>query len=994
MNYSEYLSRIKELYEYICQNEADMIDTLAKNALETELSQEQFDYSEIYGQLCAILLPSLDFYTYSRNGSVVEMIEKVFYVAVCEMIKQDYNRGMLITFRQVTGENEINTNRYYDLLQRVTTRNNLQVKRQNGRRLFEQTFILETGIPKNLTKYILKMIRIYWRYFREIEAEKRKHIIHSYLLGEELMDEYILDPQEAIIFEEYKNYVKDFPEKAIRVFDKLDQIFTELDEYDGYMENTDIDAVFDAVSEKLGFNIGNVLRDSDLRKIYSDYLKQVPIRKFCAIVQNLPSYETVIFPDGRQLAAKNISERSIVCGDYRIRGNKYSVVIDPILSLEDMVSMPCNIVTEIASDYYFYSSRSEFYAEYNGKEINPRRLVANHQERFVWMMHLSPASAAYIDGKTVRSSESFKRTLRVCKHFDYEKQKSVLQIHIGSVKINEPSKKYGKLFLSINSEDRELLCVGSAQGLYYRENIRFDVGENTHYNIAYLLNDDVQFEDDVYLKEKYLFDKWNGTEYAETTSNDRHSGAFVYFTREQIGDIDDDIKISTYYESNGYYVYELETRSRKKTILIDGVIFNFEHAGRPFMFLKNSDSAEDFIQEVAAVELGLMNFNNDKSYRISFENQKGRVVCSALEGNLRLGEVKEIYSIMSSGKWDVSLWENQRKIDHIVFNIIPHIQYAQKECTVLEGKDVILSITADEKCFLSAMGEFVEYTEVNIGPGYFENVEGSTDVQSIEYYIYIDSIGALKRISYTPNIWGVRVKEKSDDCWKKKDSISIDPIAPSASRVAIYANSNAKLALNGIDRVFCNGITEIDFLKLVGSLKRKTSVVVNDMRSTVEVTIGCLPKYLYDNISITDIVTMSLLYAGPIGEVFRINVFANGCRVCSFERDAIKNRFMLHVILGKTMELQGKTVSVEILGSTGGIATQVFNQAIQCNNNEETLVEIAKGKNYEDQSDNDKLLEVDRYIKIKELAKYYYSNSADTDFDITSNVKFVGGIIW
>lgn len=166
------------------------------------------------------------------------------------------------------------------------------------------------------------------------------------------------------------------------------------------------------------------------------------------------------------------------------------------------------------------------------------------------------------------------------------------------------------------------------------------------------------------------------------------------------------------------------------------------------------------------------------------------------------------------------------------------------------------------------------------------------------------------------------------------------------------------------------------------------------MRSTVEVTIGCLPKYLYDNISITDIVTMSLLYAGPIGEVFRINVFANGCRVCSFERDAIKNRFMLHVILGKTMELQGKTVSVEILGSTGGIATQVFNQAIQCNNNEETLVEIAKGKNYEDQSDNDKLLEVDRYIKIKELAKYYYSNSADTDFDITSNVKFVGGIIW
>ena len=121
---------------------------------------------------------------------------------------------------------DLNTNRYYDLIQQVSDYQNINIIIQNGRRLFEETYILETGIPKNLTTNVIKMFRIYWRYFREIPREERLSIIHDYLYGNELYDEYILDSSDAKLFEYYRDSIEKFPKKAIKVFDRLDLIFS------------------------------------------------------------------------------------------------------------------------------------------------------------------------------------------------------------------------------------------------------------------------------------------------------------------------------------------------------------------------------------------------------------------------------------------------------------------------------------------------------------------------------------------------------------------------------------------------------------------------------------------------------------------------------------------------------------------------------------------------------------------------------------------------
>lgn len=986
MDYMTLIKKVEVLYKVISEIERDVKSAFASNVFfsEKNLSQEDYDFSCIYEELVEILLPMLDLYPVIMRTRYKAMAEKVYFIAICEMIKQDYNRGMLITYRSVTGVEDINTNRYYDLLQRVSASQGLEIKKVNGRRQFEESYILETGIPRNLTKYVIKMFRIYWRYFRNNSVAERLPIIHEYLQGNDLMDEYILDHSDAVLFESYRDYLKDFPEKAIKVFDKLDVIFTALDDYAGELINDNHQCIFTEISKEVGFDISAVLRDSELMKIYFAYLKQIPVGKFRKLLENLPKQEIVIAPDGNHKTVSRLIAEPIICGVYQIRGNKYYVVIDPNISLDDMIGFCCDRIITLANNYYCYVSWNNFGVEYNGVDVSTRMMMYKSQTRYLWFGKLQPASSAIVDGHLVMSSEIAKHSAKINKYFDYEKRVSRLQLNIGSVKVNYPQKPYGKLLYSVNGGEQKLLAIGNEKGIYYRENIHEDIASEANCFIEYWVNDNKIFDDEISLKKMYIFDKWNGTEYLPKINNDKHSGALVVFSRENISFAEEEIMVEQTYLDGNYYVYELRIKSSLKELVIGEETYSFERASKPAIFIKSENGDITLFDSVDDVSFKTVNLCKEITYRISVENIKGCWTEAIEEGEFSITDFIHDEDKLVTGKWSISLWEKQKKIDSVEFSLIPKLDIQPEAQFVLEGKDVIVKIRASEKCFISDVGDYNYCTNINLGPACLDEIDNELKAREMEYYVYLDSIGISRKILFVPEVWGIRTQDEQRDVWSKEKSIILNMLKPAVTKVAVYTTSPINAYVNGKKQQFLSGMNELEYLPLIGTIKRKSELVITDDRYTEKIVLACNPICRFTKLTIDNTVGATIKYAGPEMQKIFIRTFISGSMNSCIEKTVNKNRIMFHIPIGEVEKVKNKRVTIEICTSKSGISTKIFDQMIEIEDQIETkeeVIEIAEKYPISRMSD---------YVNITTLLDYYCKK---TDLykmiDLTSILEWI-----
>ena len=968
MTFSEYSLEVKNLFYVIDKIEFEAINELSSleklSDHEERLSQEQIDYSSIYERLKNILIPSINYYSYFHDEQKRKMAEKVFFVAICEMIKQDYSRGMLITLRSVTGQVEINTNRYYDLLQRVSDSQELVIEKANGRRLFEKTYILQTGIPKNLTKYVTRMFKIYWRYFREMAVQDRRDEIHRYLYGEELSEVYIVDPKDANVFEDYRNYLKDFPEKSIRVFDRLDDIFVALDECSELISIDSRVELVETINEKVGFDISTVLRDSELVDIYYSYLQQIPISKFLKIINNLPKNEIVILPEGQSKRVESISEKKLCCGVYKIRGNRYDVVIDPVISLDDILAMPCNQIIQLSKDYYCYVSRNYFEVEYDGRDIRPRRFIYKGQERQVWFGKLAPASMAYVDGNRLLSSEICKRSIVVKKYFDYDIRESRLQIKINSIKVSSPQYKFKKLTFSVNEREPELLAVGDVNGKFYRDGIHIEVDETREYAINYFVNEDCIFYENVILKKNYLFDKWIGTEYLSNSTNGSHSGEFIYFSEEELNTDEVKYDISNSYVANGYFIYEFIAQTKETKIDIAGNNYLFDKAGKPALYICTDDGQQQYFDYPEKIEFQVINLSEENQYFICIENDNGVYKYVAEQKAYRLEDLLEEFK---SGKWNISLWEKQKKYDEVSFTIIPKLIAHQRNIS-MEGSDVEIEIFASEECFVSSVGGNCNNIFSSIGQAELIMENGNISSAEIEHYVYLDKYELCKKITFRPQVWSVRIKEADCETWERKQQFAINPIKAHDIKMAVLTNASFNIYVNGKAKDLEPGINDIDIINTIGSLRKRNEIVFTDDNYSWKEIITCNTIYKYKDITLNDDAVITFQYNGPISENLVIRYFIDGIHEKNIYKEIFKNNFLIHVFLGKTMELNGKHVSVDVRNESVNVPTSIYDEFISIS---ESLLSVKKT------TDNESLggLELEplnKYVLVEKLGEVFF----------------------
>ena len=449
MNKETLIEKIEYLYPQICSIEESTFRDSLQNGIISEqekLSQEMIDYEDLYEELKTILFPMIEHYRDIFKTDVASKAKKVYFVALCEMIKNDYTTGMVKTFRYVTNQPTVDYARYYDLLQIVTDSQGLVLQRNGNIRLFERTYIEETGIPKNLTRTVIKFFNIYWKYFRNVEIEKRNRIIVDYIREGIFKEEYILDSADEKIIAAAQKELNVFPEKAIRTVSKLEKIFIALDNYPELLNAHIEDDFIEHINNVVGFNITSVLRNTDLKNIFFKYLQVVPVKKFTQkIIPNLSKSESVELPDGYEVTVKSLNENEISCGIYKIRGIHYEVVLDPMITLEDMFAYPRNQIYAFAPDYYIYTSNEYFDVESTYRYISSRRVFYKNKELYVWIGTVPPATSIFIDGNRIDSIENCYLTGKVVKYYDYETGKSSLRFAMNSFKACFPEYKYKKM---------------------------------------------------------------------------------------------------------------------------------------------------------------------------------------------------------------------------------------------------------------------------------------------------------------------------------------------------------------------------------------------------------------------------------------------------------------------------------------------------------------------------------------------------------------------
>ena len=664
------INKINYLYDEITKIEDNTRTSLALSGflMDDRIPQEQFDYSSIYDELKSILVPVLNQYKILLRSSIAGKMKKVFFVAICEMIKQDYTRGMLITFRYVTQE-DVNINHYYSLLTIVSKDQGLSIPEVNGRRQFEEAYILETGIPRNLSKYVIKAFRIYWRYFRTFEKDARLNIIHDYFLRHEFSDVYIINPEDYRSLETYCQYLNQFPEKTIRVFKRLDDIFQVLDEYSPTtLDCKDKYQFIDIINNQVGYDITYVLKDSDMEKIYYSYLNKVPINKFDKILKNLPKEELILFPSGEQRRVANLSTGKLCYGIYKVRNIEYEVIADPTIDIIEMARSQCDTVVSIADDYYMYVSLYEFDVEVDGKVIYPRKLIYKNIERYVWIGKLGPASVAYVDGNIIRSKQNVKVNGKIIKCFDYEIKQSRLLYVLSSLKMIFPEKKYGRLMYSLDDAPYELVAAGSPQGIYYRENFRIELPavKGKHF-IRFAINDDVIHEETLILEDLYLFDKWQGTLYSTFSINESNSGSLIVFTTTEIDPESFEYKVENSYQWGDYKVYEFSVDTHLKTIEICSNNYVFGKTEKPYFLFYSETGNVDMINDIKTLRFKVFNTGDREGYWFFIENTDKCIRADINDGTYCIDQFLTEDQSKTCGKWNCSLWYHQEKIHECTY---------------------------------------------------------------------------------------------------------------------------------------------------------------------------------------------------------------------------------------------------------------------------------------------------------------------------------------
>jgi hypothetical protein len=982
MNWSELREVIEKLYKEIIVKEQLTMEEMTNNGeleVTDRLTQEYLDFGYLYDDLKRILLPILENSHRNLQSYVEKKLTKVYFVALCEMIKHDYNRGMLITFKAVTGADHIDTNRYYAFLKKVTANEGIRLTKINNKNQYEEAFILESGIPKKFSKDVLKMFQIYWRYFRAADHEERRSFIYKFIKGESIEKVYILDNSNYNELTNLRERVKDFPEKVLYVFNKFEKIFMAMDDYDDIenLQERNMSEILNYLNNSLGFKVENVLRSSDLEKVYLAYISELTINKFEKILRNLDKQDIIINPRGERLLAFEQSSKNIWCGIYKIKGVEYKVILDPTLSLSEMLVYECNKIHSLADNYFFYSSEEYFDIEIDYKTINPRYLYYMNQSRYIWIGKVPPASKIYIDGKEIKSLQNYSTNYSVIKYFDRVTKNNVLKILVSRFKLNDKVYAYQKIQASLDNNMSLTLGYVDNRGMLYNENIYLDICKRQdEYTLRFLSDNDEINSSTFVLPDLLLFDKWNGTEYKSESPNTKNSGSLICFSKSDFSTGESTVVIEEKYMFLDYNVTVFKISTNIECIEICGIKWLFNKANRPYILLKQDNLLnQNVAYNPEHVVFKVINAEKISDCYMQVENGS---LCyrHKLDQEHYFSEMNFLETVHGQnitflhGKWFVSLWDNQRKVDEIDFIMVPKIRVTQLENIVLENTELKVKVSSDSPCFSDLTGGYTDSIEYSMGLANMEINDGFITSSELKSTIFNDKYSINQEIKIKPRVWGLRVKDYKMNVFLSDTNISLEQLSLPNKQCVVCSTWGFDALINGKNIKISPGYNIIKWYEHFSSYAPSNVIRVSDGRNSSKFFLGLRSKIVfYDKYMHDSNYTLKFSFTGPTNEKMIIRAYVSGNLVMERNLESIKNRYFIYYTIEGIQRFASENLIVEYISNYQKLPVRIYSEKI------ENLIPINKASER-------KLIE---YIRVDKLVGDYYYQSKDV-YDIKSKV--------
>lgn len=990
MSWSELIENIEKLYnEIIIKEQLTKKEMIEDGILEVNerLTLEYLDFGYIYDDLKRLLLPILQNSHRDLQSNIEKKLTKVYFVALCEMIKHDYNRGMLITFKAVTRAEYIDTNRYYSLLRRVIANEGMQVSKINNKSQYEDAFILESGIPKKFSKDVLKMFQIYWRYFRAVELDERRRFIYKFIKGESIEKVYILDISDYNELTNLLERVKEFPEKVLYVFNKFEKIFMALDDYDDIynLQQENISEIISFLNNSLGFKVENVLRSSDLEKVYLAYISELTINKFEKILRNLDKHDVIINPHGERLFVMEQNAKNLWCGIYRIKDIEYKVILDPTLSLSEMLNFECNKIHSLSDNYFFYSSKEYFDVEIDYKMVNPRYLYFMNQSRYVWIGKVPPASKVYIDDKEIKSLQNYSINYSIIKYYDRETKRNVLKVLLSRFKLNDKKYAYHKIDASLDNNTVITLGYANNRGMLYCENTYIDINKSQcQYKIRLYSDIEEISSNTLDLPDILMFDKWNGTEYRSGSSNIKHSGSLVCFSKDSFSTVESAIVVEEQYMFLDYNVTVFNISTNIERIEVCGIKWLFNKANKPYILLKQDNMLNQNVAYIPEdVVFKVINAEKISNCYLQVENEslhfRYKLQPEHYLDEMNLHEVVQGQNItVFHGKWFISLWDNQRKIDEFNFLIIPKIKVIQLDNIVLENTEVKVKIISESPCFSDLTGGFTDSIEYSMGIANMEINDGFITSSELKSTIFNDKYCINQEITIKPRVWGLRVKDYKKNDFQTDTNLALEQLSLPNKQFMVCSTGSFDALINGKSIKIYQGYNTIKWYEYFSSYAPTNIIRVSDGRNSSQFVLGLRSKLvLYDKYMQDSTYTIKFSYTGPLNEKMVIRAYVDGILVKEKSLESFRNRYFIYYSIEDIERFANKTLAVEYTSNYQKLPVGIYSEKI------ENLIRI-------NNTNERKLID---YIKVDKLVEDYYYKSKDV-YDIKSRVlEYINQII-
>lgn len=955
MDSCEFCQAIDEVYAIIeKRRERVELENLSKGYKIYEASFEDIDLEDILESKLVPLFIEV-FNRYPRPLSHKAQMNRIFVATLCEIAKRGFPTGGLPkTIDKYLGYS-FSRNRYYKALMPVILQEEkIEVTLKTGRK-YENAIVCQSGIPKNMHSEVMKLFLFYWKWFRNIERDKRHKELEQFVQTGKFDDEYILDNKDYnyLIKMRKETSFENISTKATKMCLKLEEVFLEIEKKDFVVSHDNIGDVCGELSSSLGYNILTIINEKKLKKELVDYSQKISFLKFEKILNNLGSEEFITLPTGKKALKKQYSKRDYICGIHNVRGVDYEVSYKIEFGLEELVRLSCREIHKL-NDRYLYLSNTSFDVKIDGWEQPIRELVFKNTHLYIFVGKIPAGSIAYIDEKPINALENTGLRCAIRKRWDYELKRNYLGVYIDKLSFYDPQAAMHTLRVKLDEQEKTK-GINSSGYVQISDTWLKLSGTEIIATIRVAVGNTIVIEKELICKDIMVYGKYTGIsiEKAIDLSDWIGDSSIVVFSKEEITK-QQKISLSRKDNFGNYLVYEGKFNFDEDFFAINDNRYIIKHSSKPYLSLQCEQEFHGDKLVIGLFEDVNFKLNNceETSGLLIKVFHKGKSVSKNVEQYLdkeiRLRDVL-LKPNNYSGMWEILLIDGQSVVQRIEFAILPNIKITNLNGIVKLGSRCKYSILSDTNCF-SIEGEDVNEQIIDFKLTN-DNYREITPELNIKKTIYINDCDLYLELDFPILIWDLQIREKGNNTIKT-NILSIDYYEINKYEILAYTTDLCDLKIKANDiierRYFNKGTTVIKLADYFREYKSVNNFLIEDDKGgnhTINVTYR--PKLtLLDGYEIrSGMLHFHLKYAGPIDVKIGVSIYENNLRIERKEIVSSGNRLQLEVAVPHINKKRYLTVEASFDGRSRKEIGEINIEEVIAKENQEMILSDYKNIN-------------------------------------------------